>query len=342
MLKKNLIFFFQILCLNAHAAMGMLEIPASNNAGLVTLFYPTHAEEHTMKRGSFTLHLALDALPVKGNEVLVVISHGSPASPWVYLDLARTLVNAGFVVAIPEHYADNYKDASESGPQSWIRRPLEISRAIDVLARHPIFSPLLQFNRVGMYGMSAGGHTALSLAGGRWSPSRLRAHCEEHIAEDFQACVGLNSHLTGSMLDRLRISIARTIINQRFKDEQWYEHFDPRITAVVAGVPLAADFDPRSLATPKVKLGIISAQKDIWLLPKFHSEAILAACSTCEHLANLQNGSHGALLSPQPPGASGLLADLIADPPGFNRSQTVPEINNLIVTFFLNNLIPQK
>jgi predicted dienelactone hydrolase len=35
--------------------------------------------------------------------------------------------------------------------------------------------------------MSAGGHTALSFAGGRWSPAQLRRHCEAHLAEDFQA-----------------------------------------------------------------------------------------------------------------------------------------------------------
>jgi predicted dienelactone hydrolase len=48
----------------------------------------------------------------------VVISHGSPASPWVHSDLARTLVEAGFVVAMPEHFADNYKNDSEPGPPS--------------------------------------------------------------------------------------------------------------------------------------------------------------------------------------------------------------------------------
>ena len=42
----------------------------------------------------------------------------------------------------------------------------------------------ISLDKVGMYGMSAGGHTALSLAGGRWSPSLLKAHCEAHIAED--------------------------------------------------------------------------------------------------------------------------------------------------------------
>ena len=49
------------------------------------------------------------------------------------------------------------------------------SRAIDVVSHDARFAPLLALDRVGMYGMSAGGHTALSLAGGRWSPRPRRS-----------------------------------------------------------------------------------------------------------------------------------------------------------------------
>jgi len=55
-----------------------------------------------------------------------------------------------------------------------------------------------------MYGMSAGGHTALTLAGGRWSPARFTKHCEAHIAEDFAACVGLATQLRGNFLEGRR------------------------------------------------------------------------------------------------------------------------------------------
>ena len=44
-------------------------------------------------------------------------------------------VEAGFVVAVPLHRGDNFGDMSEIGPPSWRRRPAEVSRAIDALAR---------------------------------------------------------------------------------------------------------------------------------------------------------------------------------------------------------------
>jgi len=330
----------QATCMASNAAVGLVEWPSSSEAtGPVTVFFPTNAPEQDVRRDDFLMQLAVDAAPIKGNGALVVISHGSTGSPWFYLDVARALVNAGFVVARPEHYKDNYKDAREPGPASWIRRPLEVSKAIDAMARSPVFAPLLQFNSVGMYGMSAGGHTALTLAGGRWSPARFNQHCQAHMAEDFQTCVGLITRLTGGPLDGLKVAVARWVIGLKFTDETWYEHTDPRIKAVVAGVPLAADFELPSLSQPKTKLGIISAQKDQWLIPKFHSDAVLRACEKkCESLANLENGGHGALLSPLPSNRSGLLADLISDPPGFNRAQATRDVNELIVKFFLKNL----
>ena len=154
----------------AQAAVGLTQIPGKEDGeGVMTVYYPSSSEAQKVTRGPFTLQLAMQGSPVRGNGRLVVISHGSGGSPWVHADLARTLVEDGFVVAMPEHLRDNYRDQSAAGPESWQRRPLEVSRAIDAVGRDARFGPLLALDKVGMYGMSAGGHTALSLAGGRWS-----------------------------------------------------------------------------------------------------------------------------------------------------------------------------
>lgn len=320
------------------ASVGMVELPSNPSSGPVTIFYPTTAEAKLHHRGGFQLEVALDAAPASGNQRLIVISHGSPASPWVYFELTRTLVLAGFTVALPEHFADNYKDDSEPGPPSWKRRPIEVSRAIDRVRDEPLFGHALDFTHVGMYGMSAGGHTALSLAGGRWSPSRLRAHCRQNIADDFHTCAGLTTSLTGGPLDRIKLAIVLFVHNHRFNDYAWYEHMDPRITAIVAGVPVAADFDPESLKQPRVALALITARLDRWLVPRFHGDAVLAICNTCEHLADLPSGGHGALLAPLPAEMSQLVATLIGDPPGFDRRSEVPRLNEAITSFFTRKL----
>src|SRR5712671_3855626 len=204
----------------ALAAVGVTEI-AAKDGGPVTVFYSSGGEAQPLKRGPFTLQLAPQGAPVRGNGRLVVVSPGAGGSPWVHADLARALVESGFVVAVPEHRGDNYKDFSAVGPESWKRRPAEVSRAIDAVGRDPRFAPLLALDKVGMFGMSAGGHTALSLAGGRWSPALFKEHCEAHIAEDFYSCVGLATRLNGDFLDGLKKTIAVTVIRWRFEDKKW-------------------------------------------------------------------------------------------------------------------------
>ncbi|MBS0343738.1 MAG: dienelactone hydrolase [Proteobacteria bacterium] len=324
----------------AQAAVGLGEIAATADDGPVTLYYPTADAEQPVRRGLFTLALAPQGRPVPGNGRLVVISHGSGGSPWVHADLARTLVQAGFTVAMPEHRADNYKNDSDPGPDSWTLRPAEVSRAIDAVGRDPRFAPLLQLDKVGVYGMSAGGHTALSMAGGRWSPAGFKRHCEAHLEEDFQSCVGLIARLTGGWADGIKKWAALAVIRYRFSDDTPRVHSDPRVAAVVAGVPSSADFDMESLAWPPVPLGLVTAQQDRWLIPRFHSDRVLQACKTCEHIADLPHGGHGALLSPLPPGLTGLIGDMLNDPPGFDRGQ-MAEVDQRITAFFARHLLAQ-
>jgi len=156
---------------------------------------------------------------------------------------------------------------------------------------------------------------------------------------DFHSCVGLTTDLTGGALDDLKLWLARWIIGWRFADETRYEHDDPRIAAVAAAVPAAADFDMATLATPRVPLALLTAGQDAWLVPRLHSDRVLAAClPRCEHLADLPAAGHGAYLSPLPQGLGGLVGKLLNDPPGFDRAQ-LPAVDDRVVAFFDRQLL---
>jgi predicted dienelactone hydrolase len=324
----------------AQAATGLAEIPGLAGQGPVVVFYPTDAEGASVQRGQFSLPVVDRAPPARGNGRLVVISHGSPSNPWTNGDLAIALTRAGFIVAAPWHLRDNASDSGDAGPVSWKRRPHEVSAAIDAVLADARFAPLLAGDRVGAYGMSAGGHTMLALAGGRWSPSILRDHCRAHLEEDFVTCVGPTTmRLTGGWLDGAKLAVARSANDLLRDDATWYGHTDPRIAAIVAGVPLAADFDLATLSSPRVPLGLITARKDVWLVPRFHGEAVVKACASCEWLADLAEGGHGALLSPHPR-FDGRIGELVNDPPGFDRATEVPKLNTRVVDFFKRQLLP--
>jgi predicted dienelactone hydrolase len=334
-----------LLCtasLAARAQVGLATLPGLQGDGPVTVFYPTEQAGQPVQRGPFTLSVAEQAPPRRGNGRLVVLSHGSGGNAWVHADLARALVAAGFVVALPEHHADNARDPSNPGPASWKLRPGEVSRAIDAVAQAPALAPLLALDRVGLYGLSAGGHTALSFAGGRWSPAQFARHCERHIADDFPFCVGLITRLRGDLFDGPKQKVAVFAVRRLFDDRAWYTHVDARVQAVVAAVPAAADFDPASLAQPRVPLGLVTAGRDKWLAPALHAGAILAACRPrCELIADLPGAGHGSLLSPPPPldRLGPIAADLLGDPPGFDRA-LVREVDQRITNFFRTTLLP--
>ena len=332
--------FLFVLSAVAQAATGLAEIAGPHGEELVAVFYPTESEGPPVQRWQFLLPLVEQAPPARGNGRLVVISHGSPSNPWMNADLAIALTRAGFIVAAPWHLRDNPGDSSDAGPVSWKRRPQEVSAAIDAVLADPRFAPLLVADRIGAYGMSAGGHTMLTLAGGRWSPSALRAHCMAHLEEDFITCVGpTTTSLNGDSLDWIKLHLARWVIDWKLDDPTSYGHTDARIAAVVAGVPHAAAFDPASLAAPRVPLGLITARRDVWLVPRFHGLAVVKACAGCEWLADMAEGGHGALLSPQPR-REGRIAELVNDPAGFDRAAEVPAINARVVDFFKLHLLP--
>lgn len=333
-MKKYILFcFMSCLTLSASAA-GLTVLPATDANGPITVFYPSSAAAVTVTRGPFTLSVAVDSVPERGNGRLIVLSHGSGGAPWVHTDLAQALVAAGFIVAVPEHAGDNWHDQSKVGPASWKLRPMEISQAIGAMSQDARFAPLFDPNKVGVWGMSAGGHTALALAGGRWSPAQLLAHCEAHLAEDFAACTGAATELKGSGWDSIKKSVAMFFIRRNLRnDTQWYGHIDPRIAAIVAGVPFAADFDMATLTQPIVPLGLVQAEQDLWLRPQFHSAAVMTACTSCEILASLPTAGHGALLAPLPPDIAPKFQRVLQDPPGFNRSE-LPALYQRTTEFF--------
>jgi hypothetical protein len=321
--------------------MGLTQL-SQPDGGQATIFYPAAGRESAFQNGPFRLSVIPDGVPIQGNRRLIVVSHGSGGSPWVHADLARTLVRRGFTVVLPRHHADNYLDASEPGPASWRLRPREVSEAIDIVARNAAPAARLDFQSVGVFGGSAGGHTALSLAGGQWSEARFRDHCDRHMEQDFPSCVGFALRLRGDGFDGLKLWLAKRVIDWRFSDETLHEDGDPRIRAAVAMVPFAADFASDSLRHPKIPLGLIVAEKDVNQNPRFHVKAVLDVCQPrCQLIMNLPDAGHGAMLSPLPPLEPGGIAEhLLGDPPEFDRGRVIPELNARIADFFERHLIP--
>ena len=296
----------------AQVGMARLELPDLP----VTLIYPTTETATVQKFGPFSIEVAPGAALAPGApRRLVVMSHGTGGSPLADHALAATLARAGFVVAQPTHAGDNASDNRDAGPVSWQRRPDEIRRVIDALGTSPQWQSRLQLDRVGVHGMSAGGVSALAMAGAQWRLANLLRHCGAHLEQDIGFC--FNGALDAasqaerragfervrSVPDSLLPAAVTTAHGGRMPPEQATDFDprpDPRVAAVTLLVPVAAIFDATSLARIRVPLGVVGADADTLLLPAYHSEQVLAQCKACTPLATLRGGGHFDALAPWP------------------------------------------
>ena len=302
---------FGVCCMLTHTActaqVGLANIQF---AGLpVTLVYPTAEPVQHLKQGSFEIDVAIDAKPTTGVHRLIVMSHGTGGSALSDHTMAATLARAGFVVAQPQHMGDNYADMSKAGPDSWVTRPREISAVIDGLAASPTWSPVLQLDKVGVHGMSAGGGTALVMAGARWRVLDLVRHCADHANEDLGFCFNGAASPTSRAERQLAFERASKAPEAYLPASVTELHGgragpdprpDARVAAVSAAVPVGAIFTAESLAAIRIPVAIVGAQRDQNLLPAFHSQRVLKACSMCEALDDLPGAGHFDLLSPWP------------------------------------------
>ena len=137
----------------------------------LALLYPAHGEEHTEHFGPYSLDVVLDAPPAAGVYPLVVISHGHSGTPWAYRQLARHLVLAGFVVALPAHTGNTRLDNTLAGTaENLANRPRHITLTINAALADATVGAHIAGNGVAVIGHSIGGYTALAAAGGLpWS-----------------------------------------------------------------------------------------------------------------------------------------------------------------------------
>lgn len=113
-----------------------------------------------------------------GNLPLIVFSHGTGGAETGHADTAVALAGSGFVVAAVRHTGDNYRDASYVGRgMHLIGRPRHVSRTIDYMLGQWPGRGRIDSARIGLFGHSAGGFTALVVAGGEPDLSRGAAHC---------------------------------------------------------------------------------------------------------------------------------------------------------------------
>jgi predicted dienelactone hydrolase len=285
------------------------------------VWYPTDAQASPHPIGSATQTVALNA-PVAGQDLpLVVISHGSGGWYGGHYDTALALARAGFVVAAVTHRGDSFDDHSRA-VQIWLR-PAQLKRLTDyMVARWPQHASI-DTSRIGVFGFSAGGFTALVAAGGVPDLNQIGPYCVEHPAAETCVIVRSAPELVGGVAT---LPPSVWVHDQRMR------------AAVVAAPAVGFAFGPRGLANVRIPVQLWSAQFDHVLPAPDYADAVRAALPAAPDFHVVENADHYDFL----PACSVALArdvpEICTSRPGFDRVEFHSEMNRDIVAFFERTL----
>lgn len=280
-----------------HIGFRELRVADAADSFPLIVLYPTAAVPNPVRFGRVTTPLAADAPVQPGHYPLVLISHGGGGSPYVYWTLAQHLVQQGYVVALPEHPGNNFRDNRLGVTMpTLLGRPRHLCQSADMLFAHPDFTPHLYLDRYAVIGHSMGGYTALAAAGGK--PWELNA-------------AGIPQPVPTTS--------------------------DPRIAALVLLAPATVWFQaPNSLQQVSVPVLMLTAEQD-QQTPANHALIVWDGLPDKTLLRHIEvpGAGHYSFLSPFPPDVASPQFPPSQDPFGFDRTVFHRDVLEPQVTCFL-------
>ncbi|WP_395674827.1 alpha/beta hydrolase family protein [Inquilinus sp.] len=288
----------------------------------IGIWYPSDAPVPDHPNTPFRQALAVNG-PVSGDRLpLVVISHGNAGSLGSHADVAKALAEAGFVVVAVTHTGNNGRDNSYRPARRLVDRPRHISRALDFMLTGWPGHDRLDPSRIGIFGFSLGGFTALVAIGGTPNLRLAVEHCRQD--PDEPACLsGENSNSGTAGAPRPAPS--------------WVH--DPRIRAAVIASPgLGFAFDKDALAAVTVPVQLWAAAGDRVVPEATNTALVRQALPVPPEFREVEGAGHYAFVAPCDPAIETLKpqlwATLCVDPPGFDRVAFHRQLDDEAVAFF--------
>jgi predicted dienelactone hydrolase len=293
------------------------------------VWYPTDEKATETEWGPFRMRVARDSRIIPGRHPLIVISHGSGGSHMAHRDTAMFLAARGYVVVALLHPRNNYKDDADGRSRAnWINRPRHVSVVLDWLLKQSAYASFIDSNRIGVIGHSAGGYTALALAGGIPDLGAIGRYCAEH--GDVAFC-GPGS----GIVSRLRGVLA----SDGEYDAQVGDLRDPRVRAVVLLAPMGVIFDGAdSLSAVTIPVMLFRAGKDDVLRYPDNAEAIREKLPSPPQYVVVPDAGHFSFIAAFPEDRRAPVGPPAKDPEDFDRGRFHERMNAAIAVFFANAL----
>jgi predicted dienelactone hydrolase len=231
-------------------------------------------------------------------------------------DSLTALARAGFVAAAVEHPRDNYRDDSGFATDlQLVGRPHHIVALIDGVLTHGTAGSLVDRTRIGMAGHSAGGYTALLVAG---------AIPNFSLQEEYRRAVPydpLRARADAAGSERRKPGLATVS--------------DPRVRAIFLMAPaLGFVFDRAALAKVTVPVRLYRASADELLAHPWNAERIAQMLPAPPEYQVLDGAGHFVFLAPCTAAFAARAPVVCTDPAGIDRAAIHTRLNAEMIDFF--------
>lgn len=330
MLRIFCLAIFAMLCSSLSGAMaasyqaGIVRIAIADAAGQgsTVIWYPTKAAEVPWLAGPFEIIASQGAPVAEGRFPMVLLSHGRRGGPLSHRELAAHLAREGFVVVAPTHLGD-----AAGGPpatdqsQILMNRPRQAIAALDAVLKDERFASRVDPDRIGMIGYSAGGYTALLLAGAKPDFALAGAYCQTEGRNDTGSC-GPASGAPAAGPEQLAV---------------WKAPSESRLKALVLLDPLATMFDATGLAGVKIPTLLFRPQDDTYMSSSANALA-LAKNLPLPPQTVVVPGRHFVFVDPCPGKIAAEAAIICRDEPSIDRVEVHRKLESEIAAFLKGHL----
>jgi predicted dienelactone hydrolase len=334
LILPSLLFAQAVTGVGFHA----ITIPDPVNGGTMPgyVFYPSASAKGITVVGSYDINATRDAPPVSGAKPLVVISHGHGGSDLGHHEFATYLASHGFVVATLEHPKDNYHDTSGAGHASVLAgRPMQVKAAISAVLADPQWKSLIDANRIGVAGFSAGGYTSLLIVGAVPRFNLFIDYCHR-FPNDQGTCadvpkIAAEARSQGMTLEQWADSLQSSLT-------RWGNTADPRVKAAFVMAPAGLIFDQAGIEKIDRPVFLYYGDADHVLIPSENAARIRPWMKTLAGVKVVHKADHWVFLDPCSAEMSKEVTEICSDPPGVDRVKVHAQLYADALAFFRKTL----
>lgn len=298
------------------AGLRLIEVPSADGKTPIraAIWSPCAAAPVETRIGPFVLPAVRDCPIVNGPYPFVVISHGFAGTYFSHRDTAAALADAGFIVAALNHPGDNALDMKRAGEFSALTdRPADILRMLDHMLANWKEAGSIDVGRIGIFGFSRGGYTALVLAGGVPDFANAGLPCPEEQAT-----------LCAQMQDKSAVPT------------DWAH--DARVKAVVVADPLNAFPGSGDLQNIKIPVQLWSSERGGDGVTPQDMLRLRDDLPVKPDYRKVKGAGHFSFITPCPAEMEKAVPQICSDAPGFDRTAFHRNFNADVVSFFKASL----